>query len=699
MTVTLREYAWMSLDAYDARARTNGPDSPAFADPAVEVEFPEWRVLPPAGEQAALRNATRTEDSGFEANVYVNDTTQQIVVAYRGTEFGRFIQEIEENDFDVIDEANLARDVESLFGYFQDNGATVTGFVDDVGGFDAFLEDVLGFGQNEADIFSGLLEVFNVFGEPVEELAEDGEAVVRAQAREAVDLALATAAANPGYEVSFTGHSLGGALAAYTAVAVGGQAVTFDPAPYAEPNWLGDLRTETDMRFDTEFTDLDLNALGWDRTRTPLEAASAFVSTYRLEGSFVEELYLTASPLDLPGERVDVEIGPLGFGLDPVTLHSPDLLTLVVDSRIREAEGRPDFETLMTGLPNFLDELDQPRSSPQDGEADTFFRTLLVEDELYAYFASVVAPLGELYRGFAPEGAEGAGAREVERALTDAFLDALPGIVEGPFDALPAAEQFLPGAPGAGDDLVLGSYARTDALSGGLGADLIAPGGGNGDTISGTLAEHDGDTITELGAGDRLIVTDVASVTVETTDEGPGDRLIVTAADGREAVLQVLSELDDLAFRVLEEEGQAVVEVLPPEALDLDGVQRVALFYEAVFDRQADDEGLNFWVDARERGMSEFALAQRFLESEEFTGLYGDVFAIEDPDYIEILYVKALNRASDGDGLAFWVDQLERLDYGREDGLISFAISEENRESATGIDGIAEVSEGEWAFA
>ncbi|MEO0958507.1 MAG: hypothetical protein AAFY66_08615, partial [Pseudomonadota bacterium] len=110
MTVSPREYAWMALDAYDSAPTPNDPDSVVLADPAVELEFPEWRVLPPEGEKAALRNATRTDMSGFEANIYVNDETQEIVIAFRGTEFGFFVDAATNAEFDLIDDANLDND-------------------------------------------------------------------------------------------------------------------------------------------------------------------------------------------------------------------------------------------------------------------------------------------------------------------------------------------------------------------------------------------------------------------------------------------------------------------------------------------------------------------------------------------------------------------------------------------------------------
>ena len=50
---------------------------------------------------------------------------------------------------------------------------------------------------------------------------------------DAVDYYLAVKAANPNADITFTGHSLGGGLAASMGVFFGQPAVTFDQAPFA----------------------------------------------------------------------------------------------------------------------------------------------------------------------------------------------------------------------------------------------------------------------------------------------------------------------------------------------------------------------------------------------------------------------------------------------------------------------------------
>ncbi len=54
-----------------------------------------------------------------------------------------------------------------------------------------------------------------------------------AQLRQAAEYYLQVQAANPGATITFTGHSLGGGLAALMGVFFGKQAVTFDQAPFA----------------------------------------------------------------------------------------------------------------------------------------------------------------------------------------------------------------------------------------------------------------------------------------------------------------------------------------------------------------------------------------------------------------------------------------------------------------------------------
>ncbi len=63
-----------------------------------------------------------------------------------------------------------------------------------------------------------------------------------AQLLQAAEYYLQVHAANPGATITFTGHSLGGGLAALMGVFFGKQAVTFDQAPFANSATLNVLR-------------------------------------------------------------------------------------------------------------------------------------------------------------------------------------------------------------------------------------------------------------------------------------------------------------------------------------------------------------------------------------------------------------------------------------------------------------------------
>ncbi|MEM7527340.1 MAG: YqiA/YcfP family alpha/beta fold hydrolase [Pseudomonadota bacterium] len=701
MTVSTREYAWMALDAYDARNRTNDPDSRTFADPAVELEFPRFEVEGPRNEAALLRNATVTQSSGFEANIYTDSTANEIVVAFRGTEFGRFLDALDNNQFGLIDEANVDRDTESLFGYFQDGGATVSGFVDDAGGFEEFLEDVLGFGNFEADALSGVLDFFSLLGDPVEELAEDGEGVVRAQAEEAIQLVLETAAANPGAEITVTGHSLGGALAAYVAAALGVPAVVFDPAPYAEETFLPELRDLANQIVADAFPGLDLASFGWQPTLGPLDAAAGLVETQRLEGSFVPELYLTASPLiNIPQEPRRDTVIDLGDG-DAITLHSPDLLTLAVDSAALETADRPSLETLAGFFPTLIVEADRDRFGP-NGRVDSFFRTLLVEEELYDYFATLLLTVENALAAYAPDGSGGETLREGVRTelFEQAFLPFGRAVGDEATDALPEAEALAaPSVDGAENVVALGTYTGIDVFGfAGDTRDTVGPGAGSPDFLIGTIAELDRTTVLDWGTGDTIVVNGRLGEPFG-LEIGGGETVVrVGDPSGNEARVTILEELDPLLFGAFEEGGTTRIVYDGGRTLSADEVRTVALLYEAILGRQADTEGLNFYVDEREAGFSEFAVTDALLRSAEFAGLQGAFDEIDDATFLLALYESTFGRVPDEAGEDFWLGSLAS-GYARQNVARDFARSPENEASAVSIGTLTLTEPGIWDFA
>ena len=112
-------------------------------------------------------------------------------------------------------------------------------------------------------------------------------------------------------------------------------------------------------------------------------------------------------------------------------------------------------------------------------------------------------------------------------------------------------------------------------------------------------------------------------------------------------------------------------------ALDVDGVGGKAYrIYEAAFDRSPDPAGLGFWINAMDRGVSLLDVAGGFMQSAEFTALYG-----AKPDNASLLtrmYNNILERDPDPAGHAFWLDLLERQVITPVQALAEFSESPEN---------------------
>jgi hypothetical protein len=86
-----------------------------------------------------------------------------------------------------------------------------------------------------------------------------------------------------------------------------------------------------------------------------------------------------------------------------------------------------------------------------------------------------------------------------------------------------------------------------------------------------------------------------------------------------------------------------------------DPAAQVYRLYEATLGRPSDAEGLADWVHALASGASLQAVANGFVASTEFQTHYG---ALDNADFVSLLYQNVLGRAPDAGGLANWVAQL-----------------------------------------
>ena len=107
--------------------------------------------------------------------------------------------------------------------------------------------------------------------------------------------------------------------------------------------------------------------------------------------------------------------------------------------------------------------------------------------------------------------------------------------------------------------------------------------------------------------------------------------------------------------------------------------------YQVVLGRVPDSGGLDFWVqvfrDIREANPEltyEEALVatiRDWLESEEFTDVYGTELSVE--EYVSLLYINILNRPPDQAGFDFWVNEVKTGVITREELVIAFSESAE----------------------
>jgi hypothetical protein len=111
--------------------------------------------------------------------------------------------------------------------------------------------------------------------------------------------------------------------------------------------------------------------------------------------------------------------------------------------------------------------------------------------------------------------------------------------------------------------------------------------------------------------------------------------------------------------------------------------------YGGAFDREPDADGLNYWIQQRQGGMTLESMASKFAASSEFQKLYG---SLGNRAFVEQVYRNVLDREPDAEGTDYWVQQLDR-GVTRGKVIVGFTESPENRR-ATATD--VTIS---WAFA
>ncbi len=108
--------------------------------------------------------------------------------------------------------------------------------------------------------------------------------------------------------------------------------------------------------------------------------------------------------------------------------------------------------------------------------------------------------------------------------------------------------------------------------------------------------------------------------------------------------------------------------------------------YNAAFARFPDADGLKYWIDQFSSGKNtRRVVAQSFLGSAEFTEKYGS--NVSDETYVNNLYKNVLGRDADTEGLNYWVGNLSSGLETRYEALLGFAESVENKALFTEMTG------------
>ena len=98
--------------------------------------------------------------------------------------------------------------------------------------------------------------------------------------------------------------------------------------------------------------------------------------------------------------------------------------------------------------------------------------------------------------------------------------------------------------------------------------------------------------------------------------------------------------------------------------------------------RLPDAGGLLHWIDAREHGLTLGQMADAFTGSAEFEARYG---GLTNQGFVERLYLNALDRPGEGDGLAHWTDALDAGALSRAEVVAGFAFSNEMTAKLTSL--------------
>lgn len=181
---------------------------------------------------------------------------------------------------------------------------------------------------------------------------------------------------------------------------------------------------------------------------------------------------------------------------------------------------------------------------------------------------------------------------------------------------------------GQGNDTVIAAGGN-DSVTAGQGNDSVNAGSGF-DTLN--MVGKDYDIVVQNG---QLVINSKVNSTTEKTTTVAKNVEFITFGDNNTTAFGD-NNTTGIAVVANEQEAQA---------------QRL---YKAIFNRDADRDGSQYWSEQVKNGFDLHSIAQCFIESPESQSMG----QLTDEQFVEKLYNNALGRASDPTGKAYWLDQL-----------------------------------------
>jgi Ca2+-binding RTX toxin-like protein len=212
-----------------------------------------------------------------------------------------------------------------------------------------------------------------------------------------------------------------------------------------------------------------------------------------------------------------------------------------------------------------------------------------------------------------------------------------------------------------------GSVLDNDSAPGGGGG-----GGGGGQPIDGEPSEIDGNaganrlistSADEIfdgqGGTDSVVFTgNYADYTITLGEDGPTS---IVGPDGNDQLISI----ERLVFA----DGTLAFD---------DTAEQAHRLYQAAFDRAPDAAGVGYWIRELDAGNGDLMwVANHFIFSQEFRETYGESEAMDDEQFLELMYQNVQGRGSDAGGFTYWMDQLDE-GYTRDRLMLAFSESAEN---------------------